>query len=141
MDTEHLFMLPNIWLECQQYADFNVDITQNFYNAYCTQKSFSLRNISIVGVPKSTFLIIIFRAFMWLLPLSNALPRIIIHLQCFEMVSQRRRDCLIKAWWAMELLCRLLILKWHPRKIKLPFHVWKKLTFIVILLNTGWCTV
>ena len=38
MDTEHVFMLPKTWLEYQQYADVHVDITQNFYNAYCTQK-------------------------------------------------------------------------------------------------------
>ena len=38
LDTEHLFMLPKTWLEYQQYANVHVDITQNFYNAYCTQK-------------------------------------------------------------------------------------------------------
>ena len=38
LDAEHLFMLPKTWLEYQQYANVHVDITQNFYNAYCTQK-------------------------------------------------------------------------------------------------------
>ena len=40
LDTENLFMLPKIWLEYQQYADVHVDITQNLYNAYFTQKYF-----------------------------------------------------------------------------------------------------
>ena len=38
--TEHLFMLPLHWLEYQEFADVNVDITQNFYNTYCTQRYF-----------------------------------------------------------------------------------------------------
>ena len=36
--NEHLFMLPKTWLEYQQYVDVHVNITQNFYNSYCTQK-------------------------------------------------------------------------------------------------------
>ena len=34
--TEILFMLPNNWLEYQKLSFVNVDITQNFYDAYCT---------------------------------------------------------------------------------------------------------
>ena len=37
LDTEHLFMLPINWLEYQEFADVNVDITKNVYNAYCMQ--------------------------------------------------------------------------------------------------------
>ena len=37
---EHLFMLTKTWLEYQQYTDVHVDITQNFYNTYCTNKTF-----------------------------------------------------------------------------------------------------
>ena len=40
LDTEDVFMHPRAWLEYQQYADVHVDITQNFYNAYFTQKYF-----------------------------------------------------------------------------------------------------
>ena len=40
LDTENLFMLPKTWLEYQKYAGVHVEITQNFYNAYCTQKYF-----------------------------------------------------------------------------------------------------
>ena len=40
LDTEHVFMLPKTWVEYQQYAYVHVGITQNFYNAYCTQKYF-----------------------------------------------------------------------------------------------------
>ena len=39
-DTEHLFVLPNTWLEYQQYADVNMVITQNFYHAYCKNNIF-----------------------------------------------------------------------------------------------------
>ena len=45
--------------------------------------------------------------------------RRIIHLQCFKMVSQKRRDHLINSWWKMELLRCLLILQCHPRKRKI----------------------
>ena len=38
--SEHLFMLPINWLEYQEFAGVNVEITQNFYNAYSTQKYF-----------------------------------------------------------------------------------------------------
>ena len=40
LDAEHLLMIPKTWLEYQQYSDVHVEITQNFYNAYCTQKYF-----------------------------------------------------------------------------------------------------
>ena len=59
LDTEHLFMIPKTWLECQQYADVYVEITQIFYNAYCTQNKL-LRKILRVGIPKFTVLVIIF---------------------------------------------------------------------------------
>ena len=98
--------------------DVHVEITKSFCNAYCTQKSFLLRKISRVGIPKSTFLVIIFRVFMWPLSLRNAGPRRIIHLQCSKIASKKRQDHLIKAWWTMELIFCLLIMKWHPRKRK-----------------------
>ena len=50
------------------------------------QKPFSLRNISRVGISKSTVLVLIFRVFRWLLSLKNAKLISIIHLQCLEMV-------------------------------------------------------
>ena len=78
------------------------------------QNMFLLRNISRVGIPKSTVHVIIFRAFIWLLPLMNAGPIRIIHLQCLEMVYKRIQDHLIKELLMMEILLRPLILKWHP---------------------------
>ena len=36
LDTEQLFVIPKTWLEYQQYVDVHVEITQNFYNTYCT---------------------------------------------------------------------------------------------------------
>ena len=119
LDTEHLFMLPINWLEYQEVPDVNVEISQKKYNAYCTPKYDLLRNKLIVGIPKSTVLVIIFKVFMWPLSLINAVPRIIIHLQCFEMVSKKIRDHLIKSLWKMELLRRLLILQCNPRKRKI----------------------
>ena len=128
-------MLPKTWLEYQQYADVNVDIKQIFYNAYCIQKKM-LRNISRVGIPKSTVLVIIFRVFLWPLSLRNAGPRSIIHLQCFKMVSKKIRDHLIKARWTMELLCRLLILKWHTKKRKIAVPHLKKMNIHCYSLKT-----
>ena len=40
MNTEHLFMLPINWLDYHEFPDVNVDIAQNFYNAYCMPKYF-----------------------------------------------------------------------------------------------------
>ena len=40
LDTEHLSMLTNTWLEYQQYADVHVEITKKLYNAYCTHNYF-----------------------------------------------------------------------------------------------------
>ena len=40
LDTEYLFMLPINWLNNREVPDVNVDIVQNFYNAYCTPKYF-----------------------------------------------------------------------------------------------------
>ena len=82
LDTENLFMLPKTWLEYLQYEEVEVDISENLYNAKCNPKYFLLRNISRVGIPKSTVLVIIFRVFMWPLSLVNAGPIRIIHFQC-----------------------------------------------------------
>ena len=37
------------------------------------------------------------QSFMWMLLLMNAVPQSIIHLKCFGMVSQKRKDHLLKA--------------------------------------------
>ena len=87
---------------------------------------FLLRNILRVGIPKSTVLVIIFRFFMWPLSLRNSGPRNIIHLQCFEKLSKKRPYYLIKSRWIMELIHRLLIMKWHPRKRKIAVPRLKK---------------
>ena len=76
--------------------DVHLEITQNFYNAYCVQKVSLLKNILRVGIPKSTVIIIIFRVFMWPLSLRNTGPGRIINLQFFEMVFQKIQDHLIK---------------------------------------------
>ena len=44
LDTEHLFMLPINWLNHCEVPDVNVETLQNFYNAYCTPKSFFAEN-------------------------------------------------------------------------------------------------
>ena len=103
-------------------------------NTYCTRNIF-LRNISRVGIPKSTVLVIIF---IFLCGRSHwgMRDRSIIHLQCIEMVSKKIRYNLIKARWNMELLCCLLILKWHRRKIEIAVQRLKsKWICIVILLK------
>ena len=107
-------------LNHREVPDVNVDILENFYNAYRTPRSFLLRKISRFGIPKSTVLVIIFRVFIWPLLFINVGPRSLIRLQCFEMASQKRRDRMLQARWTMELLCHPLILQWHPRKIKIP---------------------
>ena len=38
--TEHLFILHINWLNHLKVPDVNVDILDNFYNTYCTQKYF-----------------------------------------------------------------------------------------------------
>ena len=94
-----------------------MDSVQNFYNSYCTS-IFLLRMILIVVIPKSIFLAIIFRVFMWLISLINAGPRSIMQLQCFEMVSKIIHDHLLQVIWTMKFLCHPLILQLHLRRIK-----------------------
>ena len=45
LDTEHLFMLYINWLDYLKVMELNVEILQNFYNAYRTTKYVLLRNI------------------------------------------------------------------------------------------------
>ena len=42
MDYEHLFVLPSIWSNHSKVPDVNVEIVQNFYNAYSTPKPISV---------------------------------------------------------------------------------------------------
>ena len=75
---------------------------------------------------------------MWPLSLMNEGPISIIQLQCFEMVSKKRRDNLINAWCTMEFIRCPLILKVHPRnrKISMP-RLKSKLKYIVYLLKNS----
>ena len=57
----------------------------------------------------------------------NAGTKSIIHLQCFEMVSKKIQDNLIKEQWTMEVLRRLLILKRNPRKRNIAVPRLKKM--------------
>ena len=116
LDNEHLFTILINWLNHREVPDMNVEIAQNLYNAYCTPKSFLLRKILKVGIPKSTVLVVVFRILLWLLSLINAGPRRVIHMQIFEIVSKKRRDHLLQARCTMEFLHHPLILQWHPRK-------------------------
>ena len=67
-----------MWILCK------ISITHTVH-----QDIFLLRKISIVGIPKSTVLVIIFKVFMWPLSLINVVPQSIIHLKCFKMVSKK----------------------------------------------------
>ena len=73
LDTEILSMLTINWSNHHEVTDVNVEIAQNFYNAYC-RPIFLLRKILIFGIPKSTVLVIIFRVFTWPILLMNAGP-------------------------------------------------------------------
>ena len=84
LDTKHLLMLPITWLNHCEVPDVILEILEKFYNAYHTPKSFLLINL---------------------------VPQIIIHLQCVEMVYQKRRDRLLQARWTTEFLRRPLILQ------------------------------
>ena len=44
LDAELLFMLPKNWLEYLKYEEFDVEITENLYNANCTQIFFVEKN-------------------------------------------------------------------------------------------------
>ena len=111
LDTEHLFILPSNWLDYRKVLDVNVEIVKNSITPTVRQNHVLLRNISIVGIPKSTVLVIIFGVFMWPLSLINMGPQRIFHLQCFEMVSQKRQYHMLQAICTMEFLRNPLILK------------------------------
>ena len=79
---------------------------------YC----FLLRKLLTIGIPKSTVLVIIFRVFIWRLSFKNEGKKIIIHMQNFEIVLQEKvQDRLIMTVRTTELLCRILIMKRHPK--------------------------
>ena len=118
MDNEHLLVLPINLLNHCKAPDVIVEILENFYNAFRTP-IFLLRNISRVGIPKFTVLLIIFRFFMWPLSLINAVPQSIIHLQCIKMLSPKRQDHRLQARWTMEFFRHPLILSRHLREIKI----------------------
>ena len=94
-----------------------------------------LRNISKVGIPKSTVLGIIIKVLIWPLPLINVGPQIIIHLKFIEMVSKKIRDRLLQARWSMKLLCYPLILSRHPRDREIAVtrsnSKWKNFVYIL----------
>ena len=96
MYTEHLFVFPNNWLEYQESADVNVEIAQFFYNAHFTLKYFFVEKYFESSDPKIYGPHNYLQNFIWPISLRNAGLRSIIHLQCFEMVSQKIRDHLIK---------------------------------------------
>ena len=99
------------------------------------QNHFLFRNISIVGIPKSTVLVIIFRVFMWPLLLINSGPQSIIPLQCFEMLYPNRGYHMLQARWKMEFLRHPLILQWHPRKRRIAVprlkSKWKNIVYLL----------
>ena len=64
-DTEHVFMLPIHWLEYQEVPDVIVEITQNFYNAYCTQKYFFVEKYFDSWDPKTHGPCNYLQSFMW----------------------------------------------------------------------------
>ena len=86
------------------------------------RQNFFLRKIWIVGIPKPTVLVNIFRVFMWPLSLINAGPQSIIHLQFFKMVSKKIRHYLLQARWKMYCLYHTMILQWHSIKIKISMR-------------------
>ena len=45
-------MLPINWLNHRKFPDVNVEIVQNFYNAYCTPKSFFVEKDFDIWDPK-----------------------------------------------------------------------------------------
>ena len=78
-------MLPNNWLEYQEFADVDAEITKNVYNTYCTPKYCFVEKYFDSCDPKIHVPRHYFRVFMWPLSLRNAGPRSITHLQCFEI--------------------------------------------------------
>ena len=45
-------MLPINWLNHQEVPDINVEIAQNFYNAYCTTRYFFVEKYFDIWDPK-----------------------------------------------------------------------------------------
>ena len=89
LDIEHVFMLTKTYLNINNMRMFMWKLRKISIMPTIHQTLFVLRNILIVGIPKYTVLVIIFRVFVWPFTLMNVGPRSIIHLQCFEMVSQK----------------------------------------------------
>ena len=95
MDTEHLFMITNTWLEHLQYEEVDVEITEILYNATCTPKSFFVEIDSESWNPKIHIHCSYFKSFY--ISLMNAVPLRIVLLKCLEMVYKKRQDHLINS--------------------------------------------
>ena len=142
LDTGNLIMLHINWLNHCEVPYINVDIVQNFYNAYSTPKSLFVEKYSDSWDPKIHGPRNYLQIFMWPLSLINAGPQSIVYLQCFKMVSQKIQYHLLQARWTMEFLCHPLILQWHPRKRKISMPRLKsKWRTLFISYNKRLCTV
>ena len=89
LDTEHSFMFPINWSNYIEVTDVSVEIVQRFYIAYCTPTSFFVEKDFDSFDPKIHGTCIYLQSFIWPLSFINSGSRSIIHLKCFETVSQK----------------------------------------------------
>ena len=90
-NIEHLYILPSRWLYLLQFEDLSDEFYEKIQNASCTPIKFLLKNISTVGIPKPTVLVIIFRVFIWLLSFKNVGKKKQYPFAEFRNVSTRKR--------------------------------------------------
>ena len=123
-NLEHLYILPSKLIDLLKYESISDEIYENLQNASCKPVQFFVGEISTVGIPKPTVLVIIYRVFIWLLSFKNAGEKSIIRMQSFEMLVQEKgQDHIIKKVITMELLRRLLIMKRHPNLRKVSEQI------------------
>ena len=92
---------------------------KNSYNAYCTQKPFFVEKYFESWDPKTHIPRNYLHSFYVAAIVEECGTKKHYPLAMFRNGIPKIRDHLIKAWWTMELLFCLLILKWHPRKRKI----------------------
>ena len=111
LDTENLFMLPINWLNHSEVTDVNVEIVQNFYNAYCTPKYvFSEEDFDCwdpkIHSPRNYLHSFYVAALIDKYGTTKYYP-----LAMFRNSIPKIRYHLLQERWTMKFLCRPLILE------------------------------
>ena len=117
LDIEHLLMIPINWLNHREFPDVNVDILENFYNAFRTPTYFFAEKYFESWDPKIHGICNYFQSFYVdaLIDKCGNMKNYPLAMYQNGISKETRSSVTVK----MELLFHPLILPLHPREIKI----------------------